>query len=137
MTSSEQTAPIAPSAAPESPFKGRGGAVRLINALRYSLAGWRAAWRHEAAFRQEVLVGLPLIVFALWRAPSRWQALLLVGVIVFVWLIELLNSAVEALADAVSPSPHALLGRAKDQASAAVMLSLLLAAAAWVAVFWP
>ena len=138
MTSSERTAPIAPtSVAPESPLKGRGGARRLVNALRYSLAGWRAAWRHEAAFRQEVLVGVPLIVLALWRAPNRWQALLLVGSVVFVWLVELLNSAVEALADAVSPHPHALLGRAKDQASAAVMLSLLLSAAAWAVVFWP
>lgn len=137
MPSSEQTAPIAPSAAPESPLKGGSGALRLVNALRYSLAGWRAAWRHEAAFRQEVLVGVPLIVFALWRAPSRWQALLLVGAVVFVWLVELLNSAVEALADAVSPNPHALLGRAKDQASAAVLLSLLLAAGVWAAVFWP
>lgn len=137
MTSSEQTAPITPSAAPESPFKGRSGAMRLVNALRYSLAGWRAAWRHEAAFRQEVLVGVPLIVFALWQAPNRWQALLLVGAIVLVWLVELLNSAVEGLADAVSPHPHVLLGRAKDQASAAVMLSLFLATAAWTVVFWP
>lgn len=82
-------------------------------------------------------MGAPLIVFALWQAPTRWQALLLVGAVVFVWLVELLNSAVEALADAVSPHPHVLLGRAKDLASAAVLLSLVLAAAAWATVFWP
>jgi diacylglycerol kinase (ATP) len=107
----------------------------MLKALRYSLAGLAAAWRHEAAFRQEVVVGVPLVAFALWRAPDRWQALMLVGSIMLVWLTELLNSAIEALADAVSPHPQVLLGRAKDMASAAVMLSLVLAAATWAAVF--
>ncbi len=120
-----------------SPPKSRGGMRRVLNACRYSLAGLRAAWRHEAAFRQELVAGVPLIVFALWWAPDRWQALLLVGSIVLVWLVELLNSAVEWLADAVSSQPHPLLGRAKDMASAAVMLSLLLAVATWAVVFWP
>lgn len=132
------TAPLTRTAAAfSSPPKRHGGVRRLINACRYSIVGLQAAWRHEAAFRQELIAGVPLIVFALWRAPDRWQALLLVGSIVFVWLVELLNSAVEWLADAVSLQSHPLLGRAKDMASAAVMLSLLLAAATWTVVFWP
>lgn len=113
------------------------GLARLVAALRYSIAGWRAAWVHEAAFREEVLVGIPLIVFAICRAPGRWQLVALVGSIVLVWLVELLNSALEALADAVSTHTHPLLGRAKDQASAAVLLTVLLAATVWALVFWP
>jgi len=115
----------------------RTGIARVIDACRYSLAGWRTTWRHEAAFRQEVVLGVPLIGLALWLAPGRWQALALVGSIVLVWVVELLNSAVETLADAVSTRPHAGIGRAKDQASAAVMLSLLLAVVTWLGVFWP
>ncbi|WP_119156117.1 diacylglycerol kinase [Caldimonas tepidiphila] len=118
-------------------YKSRGGASRLGRALRYSLAGLRAAWRHEAAFRQEVCVGIPLVIFALWAAPGRWQTLALVASVVFVWVVELLNSALEAVADAVSPHPHPLIGRAKDLGSAAVMTSLLLAIAVWATVFWP
>jgi diacylglycerol kinase (ATP) len=120
-----------------SAMKSRGGFRRVIAACRYSLAGLAAAFRHEAAFRQELAIGAPLVLFALWRAPDRWQALLLVGSIVLVWIVELLNSALEALADAVSLNHHPLLGRAKDLGSAAVMLSLMLAAAVWAVVFWP
>lgn len=120
-----------------SEFKSRGGVSRLGRALRHSIEGLRAAWRHEAAFRQELCVGLPLVAFALWAAPGRWQALALVGSVVFVWIAELLNSALEAVADAVSLAPHPLIKRAKDIGSAAVMLALLLAVAVWAAVFWP
>ena len=136
--------PKAPSPAPQtaageatSAFKSRGGLQRIWRALGYSWAGLRAAVRHEAAFRQELLLGLPLIALALWAAPSRWQALLLVGSVVWVWIVELLNSALEALADAVSLQHHPVLGRAKDLGSAAVMLSLCLSALTWAVVFWP
>lgn len=132
-----ESSPLAPEPAASGAFKSRGGLARLRNATRYSLAGLRAAWRHEAAFRQEVGVGVPLIAFALWAAPGRWQALALVGSVVLVWIVELLNSALEAVADAVSPHPHPLIGRAKDLGSAAVMTSLLLAAAVWILIFWP
>lgn len=120
-----------------SAFKSRGGLQRIWRALGYSWAGLRVAVRHEAAFRQELLLGLPLIVLALWAAPSRWQALLLVCSVVWVWIVELLNSALEALADAVSLQHHPLLGRAKDLGSAAVMLSLCLSGLTWAVVFWP
>ena len=83
------------------------------------------------------MVGIPLVAFAMWRAPDRWQSFMLVASILLVWLVELLNSALECLADAGSLQPNPLLWQAKDMASAAVMLSLLLAAATWAVVFWP
>ncbi len=118
-------------AGPSAGFKSRSGLARLLPALRYSLAGVRAAWRHEAAFRQEVVVGVPLVAFALWHARTPRDALLLVGAVVMVWIVELLNSAIETLADATVPHAHPLVGRAKDLGSAAVMASLLLAVATW------
>lgn len=129
--------PLAAPAAADSPFKSRGGLRRVWNAGLYSVAGLRAAVRHEAAFRQELALGIPMVVLAFFVAPGRWQLLVMVGSIVAVWIVELLNSAVEALADAVSPAAHPLLGRAKDLGSAAVMLSLLFAALAWAVALWP
>ena len=122
---------------PDSPFKSSGGLRRVWNAGVYSLAGLRAAIRHEAAFRQELALGVPLTLLALWIAPGRWQALLMVGSIVLVWIVELLNSALEALADAVCTDTHPLIGRAKDIGSAAVMLSLLGVVVTWGVVLWP
>jgi diacylglycerol kinase (ATP) len=121
----------------ESAFKSRGGLRRVLNAMTYSLSGLRAAVRHEAAFRQELAVGVPLLLAVPWLAPGRWQALLMAGSIVAVWIVELLNSAVEALADTVSLDRHPMLGRAKDLGSAAVMLSLFFAGVVWTVVLWP
>ena len=120
-----------------SSFKSRGYFRRLLAATSYSFSGLAAAWRHEASFRFEVVVGLLLVPVAAWLAPTIMQALVLVGSVVFVWLVELLNSAIETLADAVSLEHHPLIGRAKDIGSAAVMLSLVLAAGVWLAVLWP
>jgi diacylglycerol kinase (ATP) len=120
-----------------SAFKSRGGLKRVWRALGYSLAGMRAALRHEAAFRQELALGLPMMLLAPWLAPGRWAALAMVASVVFVLVVELLNSAVEAVADAVSHEHHPLLGRAKDLGSAAVMLSLILAVLTWVVALWP
>jgi diacylglycerol kinase (ATP) len=126
-----------PSFPEESAFKSRGGARRVLHALRYSLAGLRAAIRHEAAFRQELLLAVPMLLLVPFVAPGRWQALFMAGSVLAVLVVELLNSALEALADAVSLDRHALLGRAKDLGSAAVMLSLLFAAAVWLVALWP
>jgi diacylglycerol kinase (ATP) len=121
----------------ESAFKSRGGARRVLNALRYSLAGLRAAVRHEAAFRQELLLAVPMLLLVPFVAPGRWQALLMAGSVLAVLVVELLNSALEALADAVSLEHHPLLGRAKDLGSAAVMLALLFVPFTWALVLWP
>ena len=126
-----------PDDAPASAFKSRGGLRRIAQALRYSWAGLRAAVRHEAAFRQELVLAVPMLLLVPWLAPGRWQALLMAGSVLAVLMVELLNSAIEALADAVTVEHHALLGRAKDLGSAAVMLSLMFAAAVWAVVLWP
>lgn len=114
--------------------KSRSGLTRLRRALGYSLKGLGAAVRHEAAFRQELWVGVPALVLAWAVARTPRDALLLSAAVVAVWVVELLNSAIEALADAVSLDDHPLLGRAKDLGSAAVMLTLLAAVAVWTVV---
>lgn len=125
-------APQEPTAAEQ--LKSRGGLVRVWRALGYSRAGFAAAFHHEAAFRQELLLGVPMVIAAWWLAPTLLQAVALVAVVVLVWVVELINSAIEALADSISQDRHPLLGRAKDLGSAAVMLSLLLAGLTWAAV---
>ena len=141
MNPSDPTRPTDPTATTEAPprafVKGRNDIGRLVRASGYSWQGLRAAWRHEAAFRLEVMFGLPMLAVAAWAAPDRWQALALGLSVLAVWIVELLNSAVEALADAVSVEHHPLLGRAKDMASAAVTLSLLVLVLTWGVVFWP
>jgi diacylglycerol kinase (ATP) len=101
------------------------------------MAGFRSAFRHEAAFRQELAVGIPLLAAVPWLAPGRWQAVAMAASILFVFVVELLNSAIEAIADAVSVDHHPLLGRAKDLGSAAVLVSLSMAVAVWAIVLWP
>ena len=110
------------------------GLVRLGRALRCSIAGLRAVWRYEAAFRQEIVAGAVLVPLAFWLPVSLDRSLLLVAALVPVLVVELLNSAIEALADAVSQEWHPLIGRAKDIGSAAVLLSLIGAATVWVAI---
>ena len=138
MSDAPEPAPTpTPTPTPASAFKSEGGAGRVWHAMRYSLAGLRAALRHEAAFRQEMALGLPMLMLVPWLAPGRWQALLMAGSVVAVWVAELLNSAVEALADTVSLERHPMLGRAKDLGSAAVMLCLLFCVTVWLVVLWP
>ncbi len=126
-----------PPATPASSLKSKNGLGRIWRAMRYSWAGLRAAVQHEAAFRQELFVGIPLIVVALVVAPGRWQAVAMIGSVLLVWVIELINSAIEALADSVSLDHNPLLGRAKDIGSAAVMLTIGLAGLVWGAALWP
>ena len=109
----------------ESPFKGKTGLRRLLNATRYSAEGLRAAFRHEDAFRQEVIAAVLLLPLALWLGNSGVERALLVFSVLLVLIVELLNSAVEATVDRISLENHALAKRAKDIGSAAVMVSLL------------
>ena len=129
--------PTEPQAGAESPYKGRSGLRRVINAFGYSMSGLAAAYRNEAAFRQEVLLAAVLVPLALFLPASGPGRALMVGSVMLVLVVELLNSAVETVADAVSLDAHPLIGRAKDLGSAAVLLSLLLALATWVVVLWP
>jgi len=131
------TEPTPPQEPKASGFKSRGGLARVFKAFRYSLAGFRAALRHEAAFRQELALGIPLLVLAPFLAPGRWQLLVMVASVLAVWVVELLNSAIEALADEQSLDHRPLLGRAKDIGSAAVMIALLGVPFTWAVALWP
>lgn len=117
-----------------SQFKSKSGLKRITSALGYSIDGLRAAWRHEHAFRQELMVVAPGIVVALLLPVSRLEKLALVAVLLLVLIVELLNSAVEAVVDRVSFERHPLSKNAKDLGSAAVLLACLLAAATWAVV---
>lgn len=117
-----------------SPFKSTSGVHRITRALSYSLSGLRSAFRQEAAFRQELLLALVLAPCAFWVGKSPLQILLLLASLMAVLVVELLNSALETLADAVSLEHHPLLGRAKDIGSAAVMLTLIMVGALWLTV---
>lgn len=119
-----------------APQKSRGGIARVFKAFRYSRQGLQQAVAHEAAFRQELALCAVLLLAVPFVATTAWHALALVAVMLLVLVVELINSAVEALADALSTELHPLLGRAKDLGSAAVLLSLLLAAATWGLALW-
>ena len=102
------------------------GLVRLFRALAWSRAGLRAAFVHEAAFRQELLLCIVLVPLGLYLGESGVEKALLAGSPLVVLVVELLNSGIEAAVDRISPEEHELAGRAKDLGSAAVFLSLLL-----------
>jgi diacylglycerol kinase (ATP) len=121
----------------ESPFKGKTGVQRVINATRYSLEGLAAAARHEDAFRQELLLAAILVPLALWLGNDGVERALLAGSVLMVLVVELLNSAVEATVDRVSLEDHRLAKRAKDLGSAAVMMSLVTVGAVWLLVLLP
>ena len=118
----------------ESPHKGRTGVARLWNALRYSLDGLAAAYRHEDAFRQEVLLAAILIPLALALPVGGTGKALMIACVLLVLIVELLNSAVEAAVDRISLENHQLAKRAKDIGSAAVMLSLINVPVIWLLV---
>jgi diacylglycerol kinase (ATP) len=120
-----------------SRFKSKGGLRRIAMAFSYSLKGFAAALRHEAAFRQELALALVLIPLALWLPFSALERVMLIGSIVLSLIVELLNSAIEAIADRISVDHHPLAARAKDLGSAAVMLSLVLVAITWLAIAVP
>jgi len=118
----------------ESPFKGKTGLKRVWNALHYSIDGLKAAYRHEDAFRQEALLALILIPAAFFMPASGIGKALMVGSVLLVLVVELLNSAVEAVVDRVSLDHHLLAKRAKDIGSAAVLISLLNVLVIWTLV---
>ena len=115
----------------ESPHKGKTGLRRVWNALHNSIAGLRAAYRHEDAFRQEVYLAAVLIPTALFTSADRTGKALMVAVVLLVLIVELLNSAVEAAVDRISLEKHALAKRAKDIGSAAVMIALVNVLVVW------
>jgi diacylglycerol kinase (ATP) len=116
---------------------GATGLTRIINAGVYSCKGFKAAYSNEAAFRQELFAAVILLPAAIYFGETLAQQILLITSLLFVLLVELLNSAIEAVVDRISDDHHELAGRAKDMGSAAVLLSIIICAAIWIAVLIP
>ncbi len=111
---------------------GKTGIARIIAATGYSWKGLQAAYKHEAAFRQELLLTAIAIPVAIWLAQSSLQLLLLILPLLLLLLVELANSAIEAVVDRFGGEMHELSGRAKDMGSAMVMLALIMLALSWI-----
>ena len=116
---------------------GNTGFRRIVNATVFSLAGLRAAWRGEAAFRQECALALVMIPLGAWLGTTAVERVLLIGSCLLVLIVELLNTAVECVVDRVGTDHHELSGRAKDLGSAAVLVSLALVLVTWALIAWP
>jgi diacylglycerol kinase (ATP) len=115
----------------KSPYKGKTGFTRLMNAFGYSIAGTLAAFKHEEAFRQEVVLAVVLTPIALYFGETAIDQALMISSLLFIIVVELLNSSIEAAVDRISVKHHKLAKRAKDIGSAAVFFSLINAAIIW------
>jgi diacylglycerol kinase (ATP) len=115
----------------ESPYKGKTGLRRLLNAFGYSMEGLKAAYHNEDAFRQEVVMAVILIPLAIYLGETAIAKALMIASVILVIIVELLNSSIEATVDRISLENHMLAKRAKDIGSAAVLLSLLNLAVVW------
>jgi diacylglycerol kinase (ATP) len=121
---------------PSSEFKSKGGLGRIVSAFRYSIDGVKHAWRHEHAFRQELMVALPAALLALFLKISAFEKLVLIAMLGLVLLVELINAAIEAVVDRISLERHPLSKAAKDLGSAAVALAITMAAATWAVILY-
>lgn len=119
-----------------NPHKGRTGLDRIIRAFGFSMSGLQQAYRGESAFRQETWLAVAALPLAFWIGQTWVEIALLLGSLLLVMIVELLNSAVEAAIDRIGFEMHDLSARAKDIASAAVFLSLLLCGGIWGAAAW-
>ncbi len=115
---------------------GNTGIRRIIRATRFSAQGFAHAWRHEAAFRQELALAIVLTPAAFWLGQNVLERAMLIGVLLLVLIVELLNSAIEAAIDRHGNEQHELSGRAKDLGSAAVFVVLVLVGVVWGSVAW-
>ena len=116
---------------------GKKGLIRIIDATGYSFRGLAAAWRYEAAFRQELMLALVGIPAAWWLAQNKYELLWLLLPLFLLVMAELTNSAIEAVVDRVGKEQHELAGRAKDIGSALVFVSLILLGVVWLVVLLP
>ncbi|GAA5648322.1 diacylglycerol kinase [Vibrio proteolyticus NBRC 13287] len=112
------------------------GFKRLVNATKYSYQGIKAAFKNEAAFREEVLLSVIMIPTALLLDVTGVERVLLIGTVLLVMVVELLNSAVEAVVDRIGPEHHELAGRAKDMGSAAVLITMLITGYTWLQIIF-
>ena len=112
------------------------GIKRIINAFNYSQAGFRAAWKNEEAFRQEIMAGIIFIPAGFLLGATGTQRAVLIFSYLIIPLVELLNTAIEAIVDRVGMEKNELSKRAKDVGSASVFLSICIAAIMWVLIAW-
>jgi diacylglycerol kinase (ATP) len=119
-----------------SEFKSKSGLKRIFSALFYSFDGFKSAWKHEHSFRQELILVIAGIIVALFLPVSAYQKLMLIVVLLLILIVELINSAIEAVVDRVSLERHSLSKNAKDFGSAAVLLTLIIAVATWSVVLY-
>ena len=117
--------------------KPRGGVARIFRAFFYSMSGIKSALQHEAAFRQDMMMGILLVPLSLWLPLDTTMKVLLNVIWLLLLTTELLNSAIEAIVDMTSPGYHELAKRAKDMGSAAVFMMLTSLTVAWVVSLWP
>lgn len=122
---------------PRSPYKGTSGLQRILNATSYSLAGFKAAFQNEAAFRQIILINSLLIPLSFFMPVSRVEQVLMIVVCLLAIIVELINSAIEAVVDRVSMAQHPLSKNAKDMGSAAQFVALAIIALTWGACLIP
>lgn len=115
-----------------SPYKGKSGLKRILNATGYSISGFKAAYKNEAAFRQIVLINIILIPASFFLDVSRSEHVLLIIVCLFAMIVELFNSAIEAVVDRVSLEKHQLSKNAKDMGSAAQFVALSIITITWL-----
>ena len=120
----------------ESPFKSKNGLERIAKAAGYSIAGLKAAYKNEAAIRQETWLMVIFLPLAFYVGHTNIERILLVSATVLVFIVELLNSAIEAAVDHTSIDHHALAARAKDIGSAAVMVAIFLFLLVWGLIFF-
>ncbi|MCO6524532.1 MAG: diacylglycerol kinase [Candidatus Schmidhempelia sp.] len=112
------------------------GLTRIIKATKYSFQGIKAAFKHEAAFKQETYLLIATLLLVTLIEFSLYERILLVISIIFVMVIELINSAIEAIVDRIGKEHHELSGRAKDLGSAAVFLSIIITSLLWLSIFY-
>jgi len=112
------------------------GLTRIFKAAGYSWKGFRAAWQNEAAFRQEGIAAVVAIILACWLDVDAITRVLLIGSVLLVMIVEIINSAIEAVVDRIGTERHELSGRAKDMGSAAVFLAIGVALLTWVTLLW-
>ena len=115
---------------------GKTGISRIIDATTYSKKGFIAAWKNEAAFRQEACLLAIMSPLAFWLGESAVEQAILLASCLLVVIVELLNSAIEAVVDRIGPEHHELSGRAKDMGSAAVFVSLVIVIICWGLMAW-
>lgn len=104
----------------------------IVNAFRYSFAGFKSAWQNELAFRGEVVVVAVMLPLGIWLGQSAAERALLIVSLLLILITELVNSALEAVVDRIGPQRHELSKRAKDLGSAAAFVSMVAAALVWI-----